>query len=205
MDDTVLADRVRSWEEGCRDGSSEACHSLAEYVQLVRRDVPAASELFRANCDATPGARFAPSCFALASIFASTAQNARALEYYDKSCAGGFSEGCYNLGVIYARGMLGVTPDRAQSERCFERACSTGVAGACFAIGANALREDPDKVRALHYFEKACILGDLHGCVNATVMLTQGAAGVPRDAERAAAMRQLGESVAKQMGVRVAQ
>ncbi len=199
MDEAALTARVHSWEESCRGGNSEACHSLAEYVQLVDRDAARAMELFRANCDATPGARFAPSCFALATMLQAAAQPERALEYYDKSCAGGFSEGCFNMGVIHSKGLLGTKPDRAQSDRYYERACSTGVATACFALGVSALREDAEKVRSLHFFEKACILGDLKGCVNATVMLSRGAEGVPRDVERAAAMRKLGESLAQQL------
>lgn len=197
------------WEEyktSCASGNAEACHSLGEYYQLVRNDAAAALALFARNCDPPEAGvkRFAPSCFAMAAVLSQQrGREAEAPAYFDKACAAGFAEGCFNMGVIVSAGRYGVSADAQRARGYYDRACATGVGRACLTLGVEALQRGNDNASALHHFEKACLLGELYGCVNATVMLRKGAPGVAVDAERAAVMQGMAESTAKQMGVTV--
>lgn len=46
-----LEDRKLQFEVACKDGSSEACHSLAEFFQVIEENERKALDLFKSNCD----------------------------------------------------------------------------------------------------------------------------------------------------------
>lgn len=206
-------DKMREFEEMCSQGSSEGCHSLAEYLQLIKGDVGRAMALFEQNCDPPVAGvrRYGPSCFAVASLLARNEGGPHrdrnlAPQYFEKACAAGSVEACSNLGLIYRSGMFGVTKDDAKSCRFYEQACRGGDGKACFGAGTALMRQNQNigSMDILEYFEKACILGYPYGCSNASVMLTRGEGNVPVDMERAQKMRSIGEELARTMGLQIA-
>jgi TPR repeat protein len=71
-----------------------------------------------------------------------------------------------------------------------ERACRTGVSGACVEAGrlyeyGHAGPRDP--ARAFSLYERSCTLGDASGCFNAAILLEIGR-GTSKDPRRAAAL-----------------
>ena len=189
----------------CESGDVRGCHSLAEWYQLMKHDDDAAMQLFRRGCDPLPGdrhRRYAPSCFSVASyLVTGNRDNPQAVSFFEKACAAGSVEACANLGIIYRRGLQGVPPDGAKAVSYCDQGCAGGGGKSCLFAGA-ARRQAGDAAGALHCFEKACLLGNPWGCSNAHVMLTRGD-GVPVDAARAQRLREVGEELAKSLGLKL--
>lgn len=184
-------------------GSATSCHSLAEYYQLLKGDAQEALRLFAKNCDPPADAnskRYSPSCFSAASLLVGK-DNALAISYFEKACASGSAEGCYNLGVIFRRGTHGFAPNLEKASGFYEQGCSGGHARSCFGK-AVLLMNAQKNAEALHYFEKACLLGFPYGCSNAVVMLTTGD-GVEKDLERADRLKELGTELGRAMGIEI--
>lgn len=204
---TDLGAKFEAFKAQCMTGNVQGCHSLAEFYQLMKNDYDQAAKLFADNCDPPAGAshrRYAPSCFSIASMYLSGQPKldvAKAMEYFDKACVAGSNEACYNLAVMYRRGMKGVSPDVDRAEKYYDQSCSAGNAKSCFGVAALSMQKK-ESGRALHYFEKSCLLGYPWGCSNAVVMLTNGD-GVPKDLERAKRLRELGEDLSRSMGLTV--
>ncbi len=196
--------KEEEFKEQCDSGDVRGCHSLGEWYMLIKHDDAAAQALFRRNCDPPPEAkhrRYAPSCFSVASyLMSGSKDNVGAAAHFEKACAAGSVEACANLGAIYRRGLPEVAADTAKAEVFFEQGCSGGDAKSCFQL-AVPRQQAGNGPGALHYYEKACLLGYPWGCSNAYVMLSRGD-GVPVDLERAKRMRTVGEELATAMGLK---
>ncbi len=184
----------------CDSGDVRGCHSLAEFLHLFRDDKDGAMKLFASSCDPPAHAKFrryAPSCFSAASMSYEQGRNADAVSFFAKACHAGSVEGCANLGVIYRRGIAGVSVDLAKANEFSDKACSAGDGKSCFQLAiAKGKNED-----GLMYFEKACLLQYPWGCSNAYIMLRNGD-GVAVDMERANRLKDLGENIANSLGLR---
>ncbi len=88
----------------------------------------------------------------------------------------------------------------AKADVFFEQGCSGGDAKSCFQLAVSR-QQASNGAGALHFYEKACLLGYPWGCSNAHVMLSRGD-GVPVDLERAKRMRTMGEELATAMGIK---
>ncbi len=114
-----------------------------------------------------------------------TADKAREAQLYERACAGGVLEGCYELGVHHQRGQ-GVAHDDAHARRLYDRACRGGVLEACanlgwyYGPGRGASR---DYARARQLDDRACAGGVLKGCANLAALYRTGH-GVVRDYSR---------------------
>jgi len=65
----------------------------------------------------------------------------KAVELFQKSCDGGYADGCHVLGKMYSRGIGGVTKDEAKALEFFQKSCDggnieTGNAEACSSLSA---------------------------------------------------------------------
>ena len=203
--DATLEERKMEFQIACDDGSSEACHSLAEYFNLIDHEEQKALDLFRRNCDPPKESsqrRFPASCFGGATmIFQNPAikDKSEGIDMLNKGCVGGFPEACHNMAVIYRGGMYKVEKNPAKAESCYDTACSKGHAKSCFGKAALLMNRN-EKQEALLFFEKACLHGDPYGCSNAHVMLRTGD-GVNVDNERAALLKTRAIQLAKELGI----
>ena len=202
-------DLIDTFRAQCAEGSQEACHNVAEYLQLMETNADEAERLFALNCDPTnPGERrYGPSCFALGSLMARSEKRDRnqlAAGFFDKACAANSIEGCTNLARIYRAGMFGTPKDLVRAGHYYERACAGGDAKGCFGVAVMRMRaQDCSELSVLEYFEKACMLGYPYGCSNAFVLLSKGQGDVPQDLERADRLRTIGQDLAKTMGLEI--
>jgi uncharacterized protein len=62
-------------------------------------------------------------------------QGDKAIENYEKACAGGQEDACWEVGLIYEGGLGGVKRDPARAKDAFGRACSKGYDDACKKAG----------------------------------------------------------------------
>ena len=65
----------------------------------------------------------------------STILNASTFEENKKACDSGYARGCYNLGLMYAKG-TGVKQDYLKAVKFYTKACDGGYAGESETIGA---------------------------------------------------------------------
>jgi uncharacterized protein len=85
---------------------------------------------------------------------------------YTKACDGGIAEGCYNLGVMHAKGRGGAVDD-AQARVLYAKACNGGIAAGCYNSGVvHYLGKGgaKDISQAKIYMRKSCDLGDKEAC-----------------------------------------
>ena len=198
----ALADKEQEFQDQCDAGDVRGCHSLGELLHLVKHDDAGALRLFRRGCDPPPDAkhrRYAPSCFSVASMLMPSQDSGG---FFDKAGSAGSIEGCANLSIIYQRGLAGVAPDADRALLFGDRACAGGDGKSCFHAAAARQRAGVDAEASLRGFERACLLGFPWGCSNAYVMLTRGD-GVAVDAERAARLKETGESLSRSLGLRI--
>jgi len=60
----------------------------------------------------------------------------KAAEAFERSCAGGSAEGCFQLGTLYEKGM-GVAQNPYRASSLFAQACRGGDAKGCSHMGVN--------------------------------------------------------------------
>lgn len=88
------------------------------------------------------------------------------------ACDNGEADGCYNLGLIYKKGM-GVTQNYSKSKTAFKKSCDGGYAmgcnnlGSCYVFGHGV---NPNKSEAIKFFKMACNLGAPMGCKNYNIL-----------------------------------
>lgn len=97
-----------------------------------------------------------------------------------KACEEGQHNGCFNLSVHHLRAR------RMDDVRGAHRP-RRGTAAAAAALGATH-----ESAQALYYAVRACDMGHVGGCINASKMLRDGD-GVARDEQRAEALKKAAE------------
>ncbi|KAJ3598915.1 hypothetical protein NHX12_032878 [Muraenolepis orangiensis] len=111
-----------------------------------------------------------------------------------RSCnAGGkkSTDACHNIGLLAhdGRAMEGGAADATIARRYYEKACAEGFAPSCFNLSAllidgNIRGLKPDMAMALKYATRACELGHVWGCANASRMYKLGD-GTEKDQKKA--------------------
>ena len=98
------------------------------------------------------------------------------IEYFEKACEGGFPRGCANAGYLtlesgnsklYSKGLalLAQACEQNEPESCAHL-------GMAYLEGRYGLEKDPKKAPPL--LRRACDLGSISGCINASVMYKNG-------------------------------
>ena len=91
---------------------------------------------------------------------------AEAIKLFDKACDEEDTNGCVQLGEIYAFGQV-VRQNHSKAIELFNKACDLGDAGGCHNLGlmyakGRGVKRDLVKGRELH--GKACDGGNINGC-----------------------------------------
>ncbi len=110
-------------------------------------------------------------------IFYQQENYAKAIEFFEKSCAERYALGCMALGLIYEEGK-GAAINISASKNLYKKACDFGSGDGCFLLGSlynkdDSIEYNPTKARAL--FEQACDQGSLDGCAHLGAMYELGA------------------------------
>lgn len=109
-----------------------------------------------------------------------------AAELSRKACDAGSGESCFDLGVMYTKG-LGVSKDMEKAMDFYRKACDMKIGQGCFNLGvkhAIGPGTPEDRREARELFLKACDLGEGRSCINLGNLHEQGQ-GVPKDIEKA--------------------
>jgi len=121
---------------GCAKKVAAACGQLAVYYTLgldVPQDRKKAEQLAKPGCDAGDPL----SCYALGGLLETDgkpADEAKALELYERACTGGASEGCSELGAVYMSGRTSRGADGAKAVDYLKKACALGDRTACLQV-----------------------------------------------------------------------
>ena len=121
---------------GCAKKDASACGQLAVYLTLglgVPEDRKKAMALAKPGCDAGD----ALSCYAVGGLLETDgkpADEARALELYEKACTGKASEGCAELAAVYMSGRTSAGADGAKAVDYLKKACTLGDRTSCLQV-----------------------------------------------------------------------
>lgn len=178
----------RAWElleAACRHQDQEACHGLAELYEKgigTPQNLPEATRLYRANCDAG----YTPSCNNLALILAREDRDpSQAQEVLELACKGGEAIACFNLGFRAESGTLASNKEIAASY--YRRSCELGYAEGCYYIGVMLRYGDgveKDEAGGLRLYEKSCQAGYSRAC-SAIGSLFETGTGAEKSNEKA--------------------
>lgn len=183
---------------GCYENKNpEACELLAEYVELVERNIEKSTRLYRFTCDTYS---IGKSCHNYAnSLFYGRGikkDYAKALDYYSKGCLTGHAVSCFNAGQLHfsehkqVRAMIPRDMDKAAT--LFEKGCTLNNPDSC-SLGVylyysnfvgtreKETKENPElkaehQAKALKFAERGCKLNELNCCVYLTKAYEEGLA-----------------------------
>jgi TPR repeat protein len=143
-----------TFKKVCDAGTMAGCAELAQLYEDgtgVKQDRKLALALRQKVCDAGDG----EVCYALAGD-----DPARGAALYEKACAAGYVNGCYNGGRAYSRGVDGATKDMARATALYQKGCDAGHLPACYNAGVGLMNGGEglpkDAARAAALFTKAC-------------------------------------------------
>lgn len=126
-------------------------------------------------------------CNNLGNAFYDMGASPQAAEKYRHTCEeSSFPYGCYNQGLLLAKG-IGGPVDLAKSLKLFKKACNLGLLRGCVQIGvayAQGVGVKADMEIASRYFMEACSKDDAEACANVGVLYENGQT-VQADAVRA--------------------
>ena len=94
--------------------------------------------------------------------------------FYKKACDSGNAEGCNNLGVLYARGLLGaIERDYTKAASLYRKACNGRSAEGCNNLGFLYVKGKGvplNKIKAYQYWMKAARLGSTEAQHNLDIL-----------------------------------
>jgi TPR repeat protein len=121
---------------GCDKKVAAACGQLAVYMTLglgVPEDKKKAMALAKPGCDAGD----ALSCYAVGGLLETNgkpADEAKALELYEKACTGKAPEGCSELAAVYMSGRTSAGADGPKAVDYLKKACALGDRTSCLQV-----------------------------------------------------------------------
>lgn len=170
---------------GCyEEKNPEACELLAEYVELVERNIEKSTKLYRFTCESYS---IGKSCHNYAnSLFYGRGikkDACRALDYYSRACLSGHAVSCFNAGQMYfsenKEVRAAIKRDLDKAATLFEKGCVLNNPDSCslgtylYYSNFAGMRETKDKPalkaeheeKALRFAERGCKLNELNCCV----------------------------------------
>lgn len=216
----------KEFEEGCfAQKQSDACFCLAEWHQVVAKDLKRSGELYASNCLDN---KHHGSCYNLAiqllaagsgqeaeikavlpEPLASQDRQVTARQLLKESCeVGKHPVACLSYASMLLAG-LGGERDLPTAMSLLESNCYRGNdSRACVKLGTVFLRGDPtypgvpkDAKRAFQHMKHACDeLGHPNGCQVLAVMYKFGDAGLPVDLDKSRHYQKLTKDLAQQTG-----
>ncbi|XP_028817645.1 cytochrome c oxidase assembly factor 7 [Denticeps clupeoides] len=177
-----------------RQKDPEGCHRLADYLEGVKRNFEATAQVLKHNCEVHGHGE---SCYKLGSYHVSGKGGVAeclktAYSCFVRSCNSGGRksvDACHNVGLLAhdGRAMEG-GPDAGAARQYYERACAGGFAPSCFNLSTLYIQGSPGLEKnmplALKYAVRACELGHVWGCANASRMFKLGD-GTAQDDQKA--------------------
>jgi len=172
-------------ETRCRQGELRSCRDLARAMAAELGDDGCATKIWELTCD-----RGEPTaCMDLAAHLSARGTGAgdrdRAKRALERSCDVGWGAGCTALGRFLLVNAAGPS-DRGLALKMLEKACDRDHAPGC-ALAAQRLsqsRRQPDQVRSVARYRRACKLGHDRSCVSLATALQSGS-GVRADPVKA--------------------
>ena len=101
-----------------------------------------------------------------------TTINASGFEEITKACDKGNMDSCYNLAVMYDRGIK-IKINKKKAKKLYKRVCDVGDLEGCNNLGLIYYNEN-DKGKAREIFEKTCNAQNMAGCKNLGSMYATG-------------------------------
>lgn len=162
------------FEESCTNGSGESCYFAAcfYYSFEAKEENPKYYNYLKKSCDYEYG----PGCISLYEYFYEKNPNSdskfineiknKGLNFCKSKCNDNDAENCYELGINYLSGQIGIREINTGIDLLF-KACNLESGNACYTIGT--LFEDGFHVNknietANTFYRFACEYGDLGGC-----------------------------------------
>jgi TPR repeat protein/serine/threonine protein kinase len=164
----------------------------------VKKDVPAAFDLFTRACEGKLERIYPRACVSLGNHWEAGTFGAKdstaAAKLYQTACDQGDTSGCTALGRLYADG-TGVPKDDAKAHALVEAGCKASDAGSCdmlgvfYAVGKAGLTADGAK--GIEYLRLACDDASWTSCTSIGVIYLGGIGGVAKDKAAAAKYMQI--------------
>ncbi|XP_038048532.1 cytochrome c oxidase assembly factor 7-like [Patiria miniata] len=159
-----------------REKSGEGCYRLGEFFAGIKGDLGKAASAYQASCDKYD--HFV-SCNKLGALHlygkGLDKDRKKAVDYFVKSCEGGYMTGCYGAGVALSGGE---TKDPPRAAAYLQRACDSDHQESCFQLGSIYLQGleavEKDMAKAFRYTLRSCQLGHMYGCANVSRMYKMG-------------------------------
>ncbi|XP_029474681.1 cytochrome c oxidase assembly factor 7 [Rhinatrema bivittatum] len=187
-----------------KEKDPDGCHRLADYLEGIKKNFDAAAKVLKANCDQN---QHSESCYKLGAYYVMGKGGLKpdlkaAYKCFLTSCEKGGKksvDACHNVGLLVQDGqVLDEKPDPLLARDYYTRACEGNFAASCFNLSAlyiqGAAGLPKDMSRALNYSLKACDLGHMWGCANASRMYKLGD-GTESDEAKAEALKNRAEEL----------
>ena len=105
-------------------------------------------------------------------------------------CDEGNTIGCFNMGILYMKGIRGATKDEDKALKFFRKACNGGDIDGC--LNAGKYFEDgkevkQDYLKAVEFYSKACDGREPYACMILGHIYRDGNGTIERDVMKAAA------------------
>ncbi|KAJ7986588.1 hypothetical protein DPEC_G00341430 [Dallia pectoralis] len=177
-----------------KEKDPEGCQRLADYIEGVKKNFESTAQVLKHNCEMN---KHGESCYKLGAYHiqgkGGVAEDLKmAYSCFMMACSAGGKksvDACHNVGLLAHDGRaLESGPDPRTARQYYEKACMGGFAPSCFNLSAMLIEGFPglskDMGLALKYATRACELGHVWGCANASRMYKLGD-GAPVDEKKA--------------------
>ncbi|EWM21891.1 hcp beta-lactamase-like protein [Nannochloropsis gaditana] len=211
--DPEYEERMLAFEMDCDKGKGDAwaCHSVGEFLAVVKGDYNKAAKVYTDNC-----AKYShpPSCFNLGRLYLGgrgvPQSDTRSLKCFDTSCKAGHGMACHHMGLLLLYGKDGgydVSKDVKKATGILNKACGEGIPDSCYALASHLLRHLPedksherDALKAKGLLEQGCARGHGPSCFNLAVMHKKGDTGIPRNEQEFEKYKKVTEDLVEQTG-----
>jgi TPR repeat protein len=182
---------LKFWTRACEGGSGYGCFCQGLAIQngTSENDIENAIEVFDKGCR-LGGGEACDELGRLATVsrnYFYVADLERAARYFDWACALEDATGCFNLATAYLEGE-GVDKSASRAARLLYRGCGLDDGRSCEHLGTlvetGADGLPADLAAAPLYYERACRLRDMDGCVSLGLCYRDGV-GVEKNAAKA--------------------